>query len=265
VVPQHVLNGVWERAAIAAGIPFLCEKPVGLNLGLARQVAREVQQRGLVTSSGYQMRQGKSAAAVRQVMARQRLAIVRACRMQKPPLVGWFRKQALTGGPMVNAGTHTVDFLRFMLGEVKTAAAIVSAGINQSSLPDGDVWDAMAAQLRFSSGAIASMDMGTVSEAATVRHELLDVYGKDFRLIWDSSAIRYKEGSADWVELPMDGDDELAVAQVRNFLDAVEQRDPSAVRGSYPDAVQTLAVTLAMNRSADEGGRPIDVNAQDWR
>ena len=37
------------------------------------------------------------------------------------------------------------------------------------------------------------------------------------------------------------------------FLDAVRTRDTSAIRSSYADAMRSLAVVLAMNRSIDSG------------
>jgi len=41
------------------------------------------------------------------------------------------------------------------------------------------------------------------------------------------------------------------------FIKAVATGDPSLLKSPYDDGLKTLAVTLAANRSAAEGGRPI--------
>ena len=49
-------HGDVEAAVIAAGLPFFVEKPLSLDIAAAEAIAREVQQRGLITAVGYHWR-----------------------------------------------------------------------------------------------------------------------------------------------------------------------------------------------------------------
>ena len=49
-------HGDVESAVIAAGLPFFVEKPLSLDIAAAERVARQLQQRSLVTGVGYHWR-----------------------------------------------------------------------------------------------------------------------------------------------------------------------------------------------------------------
>jgi myo-inositol 2-dehydrogenase / D-chiro-inositol 1-dehydrogenase len=53
VVPPFAHDGKVELKAIQEKVPFLCEKPVGLNLSLCQEIAEQIKQTNLITSSGY--------------------------------------------------------------------------------------------------------------------------------------------------------------------------------------------------------------------
>ena len=259
VVPPFACDGRVERRAIAQGIPFLCEKPVGLNLTRCRAIAALIAERGLVSACGYLFRHGQAALAMKAVIARNEISVIRGCRMGG--LIGptWRRSMAKSGGAMVDLGTHTVDLMRWLFGDVKSVAALANFGICSKRFDGCDVYDSMDAQLLFGGGVIGGLALTSVMENGAKKSDLLDVYGKDFMLSFGWNSIRYKEGAADWVEVPVETD--RLDFENRNFLEAVSKNDPGLVRSSYPDAVKTLAVTLAMNRSAVAGGKRIRLTA----
>ena len=49
-------HGDVESAVIAAGLPFFVEKPLSLDIAAAERVARQLQQRSLITGVGYHWR-----------------------------------------------------------------------------------------------------------------------------------------------------------------------------------------------------------------
>ena len=57
ITPNH-LDGTYEMMAIEAGIPFLCEKPVGLKGKKMREIAEQIEKHELVTTSGFLLRYG---------------------------------------------------------------------------------------------------------------------------------------------------------------------------------------------------------------
>jgi predicted dehydrogenase len=260
MVPTDVCDGTFEGAAVEAGVPFLCEKPVGMDAGTVADISRRVRERGLVTTSGYILRHGPAAAAVREFLAGREISIVRSCRMQ-PPLGAWYARASRSGGLMHQAGTHTIDFMRWTLGEIESVSALTSSGISPKLVEGADVYDSMSARMVFASGTIAEISVSGICTKAARRMELLDVYGLHFRLVIDdigeAGRVRYLEGEGDWKELRMDPIPQLVDEHTRNFLEAVEKSDPSAVLGSYPDAAKSCLVSLAMNESASKGGAPV--------
>jgi predicted dehydrogenase len=260
LVPTNVCDGTFEGAAIEAGVPFLCEKPVGMDAGTVTAISRRVQERNLVTTSGYILRHGPAATAVREILSDRHISIVRSCRMQ-PPLGRWYAQATRSGGLMHQAGTHTIDFMRWTLGEIESVSALTSSGISPELVEGADVYDSMSAQMIFESGTIAEISVSGICMKAATRMELLDVYAHDFRLviegIGESGRVRYVEGEGDWKELRMDPIQQLIDEHTRTFLEAIEASDPSVVLGSYPDAAKSCLASLAMNESASKGGVPV--------
>ncbi|MBI2201422.1 MAG: hypothetical protein HYU43_05715 [Armatimonadetes bacterium] len=67
-------------------------------------------------------------------------------------------------------------------------------------------------------------------------------------------------GRVDGEAVSYDGEERGYFRQVEQFLKAVETRDQRMVRTSYEDAVRTLAVTVAANRSLVTGrGERVEV------
>src|SRR5687767_7362262 len=50
VILPPFAHGAPERAVLERGLPFFVEKPVGNDVGVGRELAAEVERRGLVTS-----------------------------------------------------------------------------------------------------------------------------------------------------------------------------------------------------------------------
>jgi predicted dehydrogenase len=252
VVPPFAHDGRWEEAAIERHIPFLCEKPVCLDLSLGRALAEKVAKSGLVTTSGFVFRQGETAARVREVIARNEVSIARSCRMGGLTPKKWARRMAGSGGMMVEAGIHSVDFMRWVFGEIRWVWASATSGIS-TSIEDCDLYDSMDARIGFENGAIANLSVCNILNHGASKLDLLDVFGKDFMLTfdgpWEGDKVRYKEGPQDWAELTIDA--ARLDLHNRGFLEAVSAADPSRVRGDYPDAVRSLEAVLAMNRSAE--------------
>ena len=67
LIPTYA-HGAPERACLAAGVPFLVEKPMGLYPDDLRKLAKEVEASGLVTVAGFMNRYRKSVNRVRSLL-----------------------------------------------------------------------------------------------------------------------------------------------------------------------------------------------------
>lgn len=249
-------HGELEFAAIDAGLALFVEKPVALSMDLARQVAEGIQKKGLVSSSGYQTRYSEAADKARELLTGKTIAMALGFYLGGLPGTPWWRVQAQSGGQLVEQATHTVDLMRWLLGDVSRA---YSAGALRAlkDTPNFDIFDVATTTLHFTSGAIGNVSNTSIlgSGTATGVPAGVHVLAQDLRLeMWGTTlkvVIPGKTEEYRWSSNTM-------LAEDQAFVEAVTRRDPSRVRSPYADAAKTLAVTLAAEESA-RTGRPVDV------
>jgi predicted dehydrogenase len=145
--------------------------------------------------------------------------------------------------------THQVDLMRWVMGEVVSVSAVYSFDRLFQGEPDVTVPDSQAVLLRFASGASATVNTAcAVSKGGQGR---LDFLIRDAVVSWKGDAITVEpEGSYVHTPSPADG---LTIDAA--FVKAVATGDSSLLRSPYEDGIKSAAVTLAANRSAEEGGR----------
>ena len=249
-------HGEIEFAAIDAGVALFVEKPVALSLDLARQVAAAIQKKGLVSSSGYQTRYSEAADKARELLSGKTVAMALGFYFGGLPGTPWWRVQAQSGGQLVEQATHTVDLMRWLVGDV---ARVYGAGALRAlkEVPNYDILDVATSTLHFTSGAIGNISNtsilggGTAAGAPSGVHVLaqdlrLEVWGTSLKTVTPGRTVEHR-----WSSNTMMTEDQA-------FVEAVARRDPARVRSPYADAAKTLAVTLAAEESA-RTGQPVDV------
>jgi myo-inositol 2-dehydrogenase / D-chiro-inositol 1-dehydrogenase len=249
-VPPFAHDGSLERSATHAGIPFLVEKPIGLDPDVCLRIAREVEDRGLVTAVGYMLREVPALTELRSIVARNRFASVRSLRATDFPQARWWRRMDQSGGMMVEQATHMADLLRHVFGEVRAVAATTSSGIGTDRWEGSDVYDSMETVIRFENGLVGSMSISNVLTNGFRRVDILEAFGADCYVSLDFDRLLYVEGQGEWVRHDVPDHQALVTAQDRRFLDAVTRGDPDAVGCSYADGMRTLELTLAMTEAA---------------
>jgi myo-inositol 2-dehydrogenase/D-chiro-inositol 1-dehydrogenase len=262
VVPPYAYDGLVELKLIEQRIPFFCEKPLGLNLATCQKVAKAIEENHLITSSGYLLRYEPLFSEVKKILARNKLSTVRICSYNYMPEVHWWRKKQTSGGPMLESGIHYIDLLRYLIGEISTVSAMTTQGIASNNYPDCDIYDSMEALVKFQTGCIGSVGMTHLLNKIQARNDFLEIYGEDFSLKIDLYKLRYQNEAAVYYKESTDADwkfisnasskKSLLRLESSAFLSAVQYQQPESVRSSYPCAVQSLKVALAMNQSAEQ-------------
>lgn len=239
-------HGPIEQAILAAGLPFLVEKPVSLDLDEATRIADAVDARGLVTAVGYHWRWLDSLDAVETALAGRRPRLVSGYWLDSTPPVEWWWQQALSGGQMVEQATHLVDLARYLCGDV-TQAFGLAEHTARPAFPKLDVATASTASLRFADGAIGNF-------AATCllgwNHRVgLHLFGDGFAVEITDHDVMIDTGAGRPVT-PNHSDP--VWRQDRAFVEAVMGRE-NTIRCTYRDALETLRVVDAIARSARDG------------
>lgn len=255
-------HGAAERAALAHSLPFFVEKPVGLDLGLARELAQEVERTGLLTGAGYMNRYRTGINAAR-AMLRDDPAILAyggwwggTPGAAKGAGIGsWWSDKGKSGGQFHEQVTHTVDIVRYLLGDAEEVFAYAATGFNTGIL-GYSIDDAATVAIRFKNGGIANL-MSSVSSNAGggVKLNVHSLHANFEFTGWEHSVtIRRKGEEAQEIK----GEDNIFGIEDAAFVQAVRDGDASLVKSDYPDAVKTLAVSIAANESIATG-RPVSV------
>ncbi len=246
-------HGEVDLAVIERGLPFLVQKPVALDMGTARAIGTAARAKGLTTCVGYQLRYSGATDAARERLAGRTVGLANGyywCGSGRST-GHWLVQRAKSGGQVVEQATHTLDMLRYLVGEVRSVYALQARRI----LTDTDCPDVNALALQFESGAVGTFTATWALDGADwSQANLCEITYDDSRLRWSAGGLTVVHGSAVQSENRSDASIDVA------FLNAVRLNDRSLIRSDYDDATRTLAVTLAADESAHTG-KPVEVAA----
>lgn len=175
------------RAALAAGVPVLCEKPAGPSWRDVEETGRVAADRGVVFQVAYWRRFVPALVALRERIAAgelgQVLHLVCAQWDGAPPPAG-FRHSS--GGAFVDMGVHEFDVVRWLTGQsVTSVVAVQTPALDPAARPDADNAQAL---LGLSDGSTAAVSLGrhhpggdlvTIEVFGTLGHERWTVLDPD--------------------------------------------------------------------------------------
>jgi predicted dehydrogenase len=161
------------RGLVEAGVPFLMEKPWGVDASTVQELARLAQQRNAWVATPFAFRYTRWAETARDLKQRRELGTISHIRFRMiRPGVQRYREQDSAwmlnkreagGGVLLNLGVHGFDLCRWLTGE---EPEIVSA-VTSNAVFGLDVEDYAAVTLRTPSGAICHVEVGYTYPGAT--------------------------------------------------------------------------------------------------
>ncbi|MGQ9732204.1 MAG: Gfo/Idh/MocA family protein [Candidatus Zipacnadales bacterium] len=241
-----------EGPVCEAALPFLIEKPVAVDMETGRQVEAWVKEKNLATVVAYKYRWDDHVNKARQMLVDKVIGLVHGDFWGGLPGVPWWRVMAQSGGQFVEQTTHIVDMARYLCGDIVSVQALYA----QRALQDVDhldIPDVGTVNVIFASGALGNISntcilagWGRSSLRVMAKGFTLEIMGN--RLTWASG-----EGTGEF-EQTEDGywGEDIA------FIEAIKG-NRSLIHSNYAEGLKTLAVTLAANKSAAEGGRIVEV------
>ena len=263
-------HGEPEIDVIHAGLPFFVEKPLATTMELAEDIADRVQQRGIGTCVGYQIRYLDIMDRAKEMLQG---AFINAIQGHYVcgAIGGWYTRLALSGGQITEQATHMLDLMRFLFGNVewvtatkrqgaivtadKLDATVLGAGSATSQaaglqLHDYNIWDATTLLMQFENGVPATFVCSC--QVNYMFEVLLDIFTTDFRLKIDyekMTIIRKVDGELRTEVIQADTSPKIDAT----FIEAVKTGDFSQVRSSYEDAMASLRVSLGAVMAAQTG------------
>jgi predicted dehydrogenase len=166
VTPDDVHHEI-AVAALEAGLPVLCEKPLARTVAEARDLARRAAAAGVVTKMGFVFRYSPALGHLAELVRAGRVGRIHSIVVysQNPQFMSpgtalhWKMERARTGGGVfVEYGSHSLDLARWLVGE---PVAICGQGVTvvpERARPDGgrvavDVDDVCSWLVAFAGGA----------------------------------------------------------------------------------------------------------------
>jgi len=247
-----------DEVMVAAekGINIFIEKPIALNMDLARRMVRAVEKHGVLSQVGYNCRFGRGIEEAKRLIEDGEAGDVGLA-------VGWYwchylggawwRDKKRSGGQIVEQATHLYDALRFLCGEVD-----VVYGFNNrlfwTDVPDLTIEDVSSCTFKFRSGAlgaIVSTTWGVPSEwwlrwiIATRNYTMESSDTNTLKL--------YKTSTPVEVRMVSERRDTYLL-ETKNLIEAI--RDDKETRTPIVEGAKTLEFTLAAMKSM-ETGKPV--------
>jgi len=276
-------HGEIEFDLIERGIHFFVEKPLALDLDLARRIRDAAAAKGLITASGFQCRYSNLVEPNKAFVENNQVVFIEASRMGGIPGTDWWKIKSLSGGQIAEQTIHQFDIIRYMVGDPEEVFTYGARGyITQEECPGYDTDDLSTTVVKFKNGIIGVISTGCYSKSGNCldskvtfstrdkRAELkilgtLKVYGEkpaepaqnaggfvikgDGAVAAAGEAIVYKQ----------EGD--AGVLCDRTFIEAVISGDGSKIRSPYADAFKSVSFTLACNESMATG-KPVKVELE---
>lgn len=249
IVAPAFVRGEIEELCIDAGVPFLLEKPVAVELEIAARISERLRRSGLLACIGYQLRYGAEARAISRWSEGRRIGMAEGrywCGFarQRPEVA----ENPRIGGQLIEQVTHTFDLMRYWMGEVDEVFSFQTRGLVER---DGPANDSSAVALKFKRGAVASVSATWGSSPKHGEANVVTLFAGDERVEYRTGSARLTPGEL------LETREEPTLHQ--SFVEAVRTGDASGVLSSYDDALRTLLVSVAANESA-KTGQPVRVD-----
>jgi predicted dehydrogenase len=285
VATPTVLHRDMTLAALAAGKPVLCEKPLAGDVDAARELVRAAAEADVPTACCFENRWNPDWLAVADRVRSGFLGTQYLARVSRsasywhpshPLQAQWMYDREQGGGYLAGMLVHDLDFLCSLLGRPASVCAEVRTSDPVRELPDGATLnvtadDTAALLMRMESGVTVVLSLSVMGAHAD--HYRLELFGSAGTIIGDGDlrSAAYSLGAA--------SDDGLSPLTVDEREPAHPERLPGGLAGhasramalmlqdwlpafdgaptaaaTFEDGLLSLAVIDAAHRSSEGGG-----------
>jgi myo-inositol 2-dehydrogenase / D-chiro-inositol 1-dehydrogenase len=253
ICPPPMFHREPAVAALSRGLPIYLEKPIARTLTDAAVIVEAAERSGTVCAIGYQWHALDLLGDLRQLLDGQQIGLLVGTSIGPTQSRPWFLDRRAGGGNLLERGSHHLDLVRVIGGDVASVQAAGSTvRLARSAGGEGDIDDAVTILLTLASGAIATVVV------AWTRPGQPGSYGVD--IVASESTLRLNlDPEFTLTGVAPGGPVELRAASapsersLRRFVEAARDRNPAQVACTPPDAAATLAVAIAAERALETG------------
>lgn len=240
-------------AALARGVHVYLEKPIARTPDDAAAIVDAAAASDAVCAIGYQWHATEVLDDLRAALEGQRIAMLAGHSIGPTGSRPWFLDRRQGGGNVLERGSHQIDLVRTVAGEV---ARVQAAGsrvlLGQAEGEAGDIEDAATLVLHLESGAIATIVVAWTREGQPRRYDL-DVVAEEATLALTLDPEFALRGVSRGAEVEARTAQHPFERSIGRFIDAARSGDRNAVFCSPADAARTLAVARACEEALATG------------
>jgi predicted dehydrogenase len=264
-------------AAAEAGKHVICEKPLGRDAAESYETWQRVAATGVKHMCAFNYRFVPAIRLARQIIESGELGEIQHFRGAYLQEWGttegeiWrFEKATAGSGALGDLGAHVIDLARYLVGEIAEVSALT-----QTFMPGRDVDDAVESVVRFTGGAVGTIEASRFCQGRK-NHFTWEINGSKGSLAFDLerlNELRYSEGGAGfrdvlvseadhpfwqywWPQGHMIGWEHSFVHELHHLLTAIRDDGDVAPHGAtLEDGYRAAEICDAMLRSAEQGSR----------
>jgi predicted dehydrogenase len=270
-----------EVDCAAKGIHMLIEKPISCYPvdeveHVAEAINKAEQEKGLIVSVAYMFRYNRVVQKMKEIIDQN--GPVRVFNGRYDCAYANLNKEmwwdaSRSGGPIVEQATHFCDLARYLVGDVRLNS-VQALSIKQTDplgklsklspnlqnleqrLPENNrIPRATAANWHYENGAIGTLTHGVLLHGNKYEAEL-EVWGDGYRMVliepYGKCKLSVRLPDSETADLFEFADDDMYLNEDKTFLEAIVNKDPSAIQSRYADSLKTYALTHKISDEAQK-------------
>jgi len=257
--PAH-LHVPLALRCVEAGLAFLCEKPLAVAWEGVETLLSRVRQRNVPARVGFVRRCGPETIELRKRILQGEIGRIRMAYLNlsqdypkyRPDYrVIYYARPEMGGGCILDAASHAIDLLLWILGDVAEVAAMYE----HLALDGVEVEDCCLIALRFRNGVLAHIAMNQFQKPNAA---LIEFIGETGNLMLDQSVLKLaRDDSGRWESedfmksrTPMEAHEARFALQANAMLDLLEGKPCHLA--TLEEAARGLRVALAVKQAGRE-------------
>jgi perosamine synthetase len=238
------------------GVEVLCEKPLAISPDQAQEMVDAAKNRNLLVLAGFKFRFFEEVSKAKEIIQKGEIGKILNFRLMfggNLDAVGsWYSQKEVSGGGVImDNGSHAVDLVRYLFGEVKTVSALINTYQAIS------VEDTAKLSLFMEGGFFGTIDLSWNLPVPSSTY--LEIYGEDGTILLKSDGIAYKfKMWNEWKTIPNQLNVKEAFSrQINHFVDSIVRHKSTIVNNE--DGLRTQIILEAAYKSAMIG-KPVVMN-----
>ena len=267
-------------AALAAGAHVLCEKPMAMNAGEARSMLEAAEAGGKLHIIGHELRFNPNRRRIKALLEAGELGSIRHVNINSvSPMWGdpasrpagdWWSLADMGGGRLGAAGSHTIDMIRWWLGDIGALSGQVATMVPQrTDANTGEAWQATADDqnsfmLEMQNGALVSVFMSGAARHGT--GSTLYIFGSEgtISLADADERVLFARAGEDFVDLSESDPNACLptvnsgiwnvsfVALMQELCAAIREERPLQAGATFRDGLKCQVALDGIRRSSAE-------------